>query len=138
MKRTVSMLGLTMAGGIVLGMIGSQVLLAQQAPVKRTILQQKEIEGMPDKEAVMYLAEIIPGGVAARHFHPGPEVGYVLEGSIILEPDGQAPITFKAGDTFHNPSKNVHSAKNASATEPAKVLVFMIGDKGQPLATAVP
>ncbi len=137
MKRTVSVLGLTLAVGIALGMIGSQVLLAQQAPVKRTILQQKDIEGMPDKEAIMYLAEVIPGGVAARHYHPGPELVYVLEGSLTLEPDGQPSVTLKAGDTAHNPSKHVHSARNASTTEPAKVLVFMIGEKGQPLATAV-
>jgi hypothetical protein len=35
------------------------------------------------------------------------------------------------------PGQNVHDAKNASTTAPAKVLVFMVGEKGQPLATPV-
>jgi quercetin dioxygenase-like cupin family protein len=54
-----------------------------------------------------------------------------------LEPQGQAPQTFKTGEVFHNPAKIVHDAKNASTTAPAKVLVFIVGEKGQPLATPV-
>ena len=47
------------------------------------------------------------------------------------------PMTFKAGAAFHNPAKIVHGAKNASTTAPAKVLVFLVSEKGQPLATPV-
>jgi quercetin dioxygenase-like cupin family protein len=47
------------------------------------MLQQKDIEGIPGREGILYLAEIIPGGVAGRHFHPGPELGYVLQGSLV-------------------------------------------------------
>jgi hypothetical protein len=36
-----------------------------------------------------------------------------------------------------NPAKQVHDAKNASASAPAKVLTVLISEKGQPLATAV-
>jgi hypothetical protein len=35
------------------------------------------------------------------------------------------------------PAKHIHNAKNASATAPAKVLVFLVGEKGQALATPV-
>jgi len=42
MKRIVLMLVLTLAVGIALGVIGNRVLTAQQAPVTRTILQQKD------------------------------------------------------------------------------------------------
>ena len=111
--------------------------MAQQAPVTRTTLQQKDIEGVPGREVIMYVADVIPGGVAGRHFHPGPEVAYVVEGSLVVEPDGQAPLTLKKGDTFHNPAKAVHNAKNGSATQPAKVLVVLIGEKGAPLSTPV-
>lgn len=137
MKRTVMMIAVTLVIGVALGMVTSQVLMAQQAPIKRTTLQQKDLEGTPGSEIIMYTAEVIPGGVAGRHFHPGPEVGYILEGSLILEPDGQQPITFKKGQSFHNPAKGVHNAKNGSKTEPAKVLVVLIGEKGAPLSTPV-
>lgn len=54
---------------------------APAGPGDATMLQQKDIEGIPGREAIVYLAEIIPGGVAGRHVHPGPELGYVLQGA---------------------------------------------------------
>jgi quercetin dioxygenase-like cupin family protein len=83
------------------------------------------------------MAELAPGATAGKHFHPGPEFAYILDGSLVPENEGQAPKTFKTGEAFHNPAKIVHDAKNASATAPTKVLVFMLIEKGQPLATPV-
>jgi quercetin dioxygenase-like cupin family protein len=137
MKRTVVMLTIALVAGIVLGMLGNQVLIAQQTPITRTILQQKDLEGAAGREVVMYRAEVAPGAVAGRHYHPGPELIYVLEGSLLLEPDGHAPATLKAGESSHIPAKHVHNARNASTTELVKVLVFLVGEKGQPLATPV-
>lgn len=137
MKRIAAMLVLTLAVGIALGVIGNHLLIAQQAPVTRTILQQKDLEGVAGREVIMYRAELVPGGVAGRHYHPGPELVYILEGSLILEHDGQPPITLKAGESAHVPAKHIHNAKNASTTAPVKVMVFLVGEKGQPLATPV-
>jgi quercetin dioxygenase-like cupin family protein len=85
----------------------------------------------------MYVVEFVPGGMAGRHDHPGPEVLYVLEGALTLEHDGPSPVTLKAGESAHIPAKHLHNAKHASATGPSKVLVFLVGEKGQPLATPV-
>lgn len=137
MKRTVGFIALGLSLGVVLGTIAGNRSNAQPSPVTRTMLQQKDIEGMPGREAVVYVAEFTPGAASGRHFHPGPEVGYVLQGSLVLEADGHAPITLEAGQSFHNPSRHVHNARNASASQPVKVLVFLVGEKGQPLATPV-
>ena len=137
MKRTVMMIAVTLVVGIAVGMVTSQALMAQQAPVTRTTLQQKDIEGVPGKEVIMYVADVIPGGMSGRHSHPGPEVAYVLEGSLVVEPEGKPALTLKKGETFHNPAKAVHYAKNGSTTQPAKVLVVLIGEKGAPLSTPV-
>jgi quercetin dioxygenase-like cupin family protein len=137
MHRTVVMLTIALVVGIAVGMLGHQMLSAQQQPVTRTILQQKDLEGVAGREVIMYRAEAVPGGVAGRHYHPGPELVYVLEGALILEPDGQPPMTLKAGESAHMPAKHIHNAKNASTTEPVKVIVFLVGEKGQPLATPV-
>jgi quercetin dioxygenase-like cupin family protein len=48
---------------------------------------------------------------------------------------GQEPKTYKTGEVFHNAAKIVHDAKNTSTTGPSKVLVFLIAEKGQPLAS---
>ena len=137
MNRTVVTLTIALVVGIAVGMFGNQVLVAQQQPIKRTILQQKDLEGAPGREVVMYRAEVVPGGVAGRHYHPGPELLYVVEGSLIIEPDGEKSMTLKVGESMHMPPKHIHNAKNASTKAPAKVVVFLVGEKGQPLATPV-
>src|SRR5215510_3923684 len=120
-----------------MGAIGSQVLVAQSTPVTRTMPQHKDLEGAEARELLMYRADFVPGGVLGRHFHPGPELIYVLEGALILEQDGHPPVTLKVGDSAHLPHKHIHKAKNASTTEQVKVLVFLVGEKGQPIITLV-
>jgi hypothetical protein len=44
-------------------------------------------------------------------------------------------VTLKVGDSAHLPHKHIHKAKNASTTEQVKVLVFLVGEKGQPIIT---
>lgn len=137
MDRKAGRGAISLVAGFVLGIATSQPLMAQQAPVTRTMLQQKDLEGIAGREVVMYQAEFVPGGVSGRHTHPGPELLYVLEGTFIIEIDGQAPVTLKAGDSWYTPTRVVHNARNGSATVPAKVIVFLVGEKGQPLATSV-
>lgn len=137
MRRMALALTPAMAAGIVAGAIGSQALTAQPNPVTRTIFQQQELEGAQGKEIVMYRADFIAGGVLGRHFHPGPELLYVLEGALTLEQDGHPPVTLRVGDSARLPARHIHKAKNASTTRQAKVLVFLVGEKGQPLITLV-
>ena len=137
MKRTAVMLALTLAVGIVVGMIGNHVLNAQQVAATRTVLLKTDLAGLEGKEALMLTVAGGPGFVGGKHYHPGYEFAYVLEGSLILEVEGKPPATFKTGDTFHIPPKVVHSGKNASTTAPYKVLVFGLFEKGQPDTTPV-
>jgi quercetin dioxygenase-like cupin family protein len=137
MQPTRFILGLGVTLGLVAGGIGSQGLHAQQPPVKRTILQRVDLAGMEGKEGVMYVAEIAPGAQSGRHFHPGPEFIYIQEGSMVLESDGEAPVTMNAGDSRHMPARHVHNGRNVSTTTPTKVVVFLLAEKGQPLTTPV-
>ena len=138
MKRTAVMLAATLVVGIALGAIGSRSLYAQQEPFKRTmLLLTTDLKGLEGKEAVVVLAELAPGAAAGKHYHPGNEVNYVLEGSGVLEIEGKPPITLQAGTTSHIPAGEVHNPKNTSASGPLKLLVFWIAEKGQPLAVPV-
>jgi quercetin dioxygenase-like cupin family protein len=80
MNRTVRMLTTALTIGIAAGMLGNKVLIAQQAPVTRTVLQQRDLDG--GREVIMYRADVGPAGIAGRHYHPGPEMFYVLEGAL--------------------------------------------------------
>jgi quercetin dioxygenase-like cupin family protein len=137
MRRMTLVLTSALASGVAAGAMWAPALTAQPAPLTRTILQQKDLEGADGREVMMYRADFVPGGALGRHFHPGPELLYILEGALILETDGHPPVTLKAGDSAHLPFKHIHKARNASSTEPAKVLVFLVGEKGQPIITLV-
>jgi len=137
MKRTVVMLTVTLVVGIVVGLIGNRVLNAQQQSAKRTELLRTDLPGIEGKEGIVYIAELAPGAAAGKHYHPGSELFYVLEGSMILEVEGKPPVTMKQGEASHLPPKQVHDVKNASTTTPMKALIFQIPEKGQPLVTSV-
>ena len=105
------------------------------APFKRTVLQQADLSA-PGREAVMALAEIQAGAASGRHTHPGEEIGYILDGAIVLEQEGKPDVTLGAGKTFFIPAGTVHNATNKTSS-PARVLANYIVEAGKPLATPV-
>jgi len=111
------------------------VVAAQQPPFKRTVLQQVDLS-VPGREAVTAVAELQPGAAAGRHTHPGEEIGYVIEGTVLVEIDGKPPMTLTGGKAFLIPAGAVHNATNKGATA-ARVLATYIIEKGKPVATPV-
>jgi len=89
------------------------------------------------KEVIMQLVEFAPRGASGKHWHPGHEAFYVLEGSGTYEQEGRPPMAVKAGDVVYGPAKVVREGKNASATAPFKVVVFRIHERGQPIGVTV-
>ena len=108
---------------------------AQQPGFSRTVIQRGDLS-TPGKEVVSALAEFQPGATVGRHTHPGEEIGYILEGSILLEQAGKPPVTLGVGKTFFIPAGTVHNATNRTAS-PARVLANYIVEPGKPLATPV-
>jgi quercetin dioxygenase-like cupin family protein len=137
MRRTAFIAALTLIVGIAAGVIGTQVLNAQQEPIKRTVLFKTDLPGTPEKEALLISVELAPGAAAGKHYHPGPELVYVQEGSGILSVQGKKPVTLKAGSTTRLMPKQVHDVKNPSTTMPLKALVLAIYEKGQPPVVSV-
>ena len=127
-------LGASGGVGLVTGLDRARTVTAQEVPVKRQVLEKVDLG---DKEGTMYVAEIAPGASTGLHFHPGPEAVYVLHGTGTLEKEGHPPATFTAGQGFSIPPNHTHEAKNGSTSEPWKLLVFLAGERGQPIATAV-
>jgi quercetin dioxygenase-like cupin family protein len=127
---------LVIAAAIVVGALGAgvdRVVLAQQSGIKRTILTRADVPASTTHEAVMGIAELAPGASAGRHYHHGMEIGYVLEGSVVIEHQGRPTSTVKAGESFKNDVTAVHDAKNAGST-PARILALYVVEKGKPLA----
>ena len=135
-RYRVVVLFVSLLGAAAVGAGVDRLALAQQPGIKRTILLRTDEPGSPTHEAVMGIAEIAPGAMAGRHRHPGVEIGYVLEGSVTLEHEGQPVKALKAGDAFKN-EPGVHNARNTSTT-PVKILAVYLVEKGKPLAEPVP
>jgi quercetin dioxygenase-like cupin family protein len=104
-------------------------------------LTTKELTGIAGKEATMLTVEYPPGGSTPPHRHDSHVFVYVLQGSVIMQVDGREPVTLKPDETFYEGPQDVHrTSANASATESAKFLVFIVKDKGkaatQPVVSA--
>ena len=124
-----------------MGVIGDHALHAQPS-MKRTPILKTDLEGLPGKEGTMFLAEYEPGARSGKHYHPGHEFIYVLEGSGIMEEVGKPLAAMKPGVAFYflsSPERPsyVHEATNLSNTNPMRLLVVLVTDKGQPLAYPV-
>ena len=109
----------------------------QDEPIKRTVLFRGDLEGAPGKEIVVFVADLAPGAVGGKHYHPGPEFFYVIEGTLAHEPEGASTHMMKAGTFGSNPNKGIHIIKNPSATERARVIDFLVAEKGQPMVIQV-
>ena len=110
-------------------------LRAQEPTI--TSLLSMDLAGAPGKELLMITVEYPPGASDPVHRHHAQTMVYVLEGAVVMQVEGEAPVTLRAGDTFYEEPGDVHTvARNASQTAPAKFLVFFVKDKGAP--TLVP
>src|SRR3569832_769606 len=85
--------------------------VSQAQPIKRIPLQKFDVPGA-NYETVIGIAEIAPNVLIGRHRHPGPESGYLIEGSFELLIDGQAPRQLKAGESYLIPPSTIHDAKS--------------------------
>jgi mannose-6-phosphate isomerase-like protein (cupin superfamily) len=56
--------------------------------------------------------ELGPEAPAFRHWHPGEEIIYVLEGKLEYTVDGVGAKTYSAGDALTIPAERIHSVKN--------------------------
>jgi quercetin dioxygenase-like cupin family protein len=105
----------------------SAATYAHDPSEKVTILQDEMLQNVPGKKALMIEVDYKPGQSSIAHKHEGTAMAYVLSGSIISQVKGQKAITYKAGEFWYEPAGSEHLvSKNASATKPAKLLVFMV------------
>src|SRR5262245_57729291 len=111
MKRTKLLIVAGLAAAL-----GAGLLYAQAPGIKRTDLQDRDLS-IPGRHVVQARVEFEPGAVVGRHTHPGEEISVVLEGSLLLEVDGQAPRTVKAGEVFFVPAGVIHAGRNTGSVK---------------------
>ena len=114
----------------------SGTAMAQEPKVAS--LMSKDLAENPGREVLMITVEHAPGGSSAIHRHNAHAFVYVLEGSVLMQLKGGKQVTLTPEQTFYEGPDDVHVIdRNASATDPAKFLVFLIKDKGAPALVRV-
>jgi quercetin dioxygenase-like cupin family protein len=122
--------------GTVLAPVVAPVLAQQQMPsTKNTTLMNRTLSDVAGREVTMLTLDIPPGGGSPMHRHPSAHIfGYVLEGAYKTKLDNGAETVLTKGQTFYEAPGQLHAvSRNASDTEPAKVLVVAVAEAGKPL-----
>jgi quercetin dioxygenase-like cupin family protein len=126
MKNTYYLIAAALASSLVFASLPA-------AAEKINPLMAKELADIAGKEGLMLTVAYAPGEASTKHRHNAHVFVYVLEGSVVMQVEGAKPVTLTKGQTFYENPNDIHSvSKNASKTKPAKLLVFVLKDKGVP------
>jgi quercetin dioxygenase-like cupin family protein len=117
---------------------GIMVLLSTAAAVpalaqtsSANSLFQADVGDVANQEIVVLEVRYPPGVESASHRHNAHTVVYVLEGTVIMQVAGGERKTLTAGQVFYENPDDIHSVSmNASETEPARILVYFLKEKG--------
>jgi quercetin dioxygenase-like cupin family protein len=104
------------------------------APTQRVDVMTQTLADIPGREVRIILLDLMPGHASPPHRHPNHHVfGYIVDGTYEWKIDDGPVKTFKPGEAFYEPPGVLHAvSRNASATDRAKVVVFMVADAKQP------
>jgi quercetin dioxygenase-like cupin family protein len=120
------------------GLLLTQMLRAQSDKSGRKVIFQHDLPDIDLKNWSANAVEVsyAPGESSAAHRHPGITIAYVLEGEIRSKVGNETEKTYKAGEMFLETPGELHAvSRNASATQPAKLLAILLAEKGKTLTT---
>lgn len=78
---------------------------------KQVVLQRFDLPGTNYHHCGMSMTTFAPNSIKSRHEHTGPEVGFVLEGELILKLEGHPAQTVQAGESFQIPMNVFHTTQ---------------------------
>jgi quercetin dioxygenase-like cupin family protein len=102
---------------------------AVDKPVLETLLKTK-LAGVEGTEVIVSRVSFPPNTSLPKHWHPGEEFAYVIEGSVILWQDGKDEIVVNQGEVAAVPLRQVHTA--ITKEQGVTLLVFRVHAEGQP------
>ncbi|MFG3586015.1 cupin domain-containing protein [Streptomyces sp. NPDC047990] len=106
-----------------------------------TVLQEAEPPHIPEGASGMTILVQWPPGDPGTppHRHTGPAFGYVIEGEVRFELEGEPERVVKAGETFWEPGGDVihYQDGNARTDVPCRFVVTMLCAPGTPMLTLV-
>jgi quercetin dioxygenase-like cupin family protein len=90
-------------------------------------------------DAVLVEVNFRPGASSREHRHPGPILGYVVDGQMRTAIDHQPDQIIPAGGTFFEPHGALHTSfGSANADAPVRAVAFLVVPTGSPLTERAP
>ena len=103
---------------------------------------ERVIPNIPGKSLVAVVVDYAPGGASLPHTHAKSAFifAYVVSGAIESQVNDQPKRVYHAGESWYEtPGSSHRVSRNASATEPAKLLaVFVVDTEDKTLTTPAP
>jgi quercetin dioxygenase-like cupin family protein len=87
-------------------------------------------------EVIVSDVVIPPGATVPRHYHPGEEFLYLVEGTATHVQEGQADIELTAGAGYVIPARAIHAPRGGP--QGARAIVFRVHVEGQEERVLVP
>jgi len=132
--KTMKRISLTLfAMVIAFSFVAAQSAVAHEVKLGVKKLVTTPLGGMPGKEAKVVRLDVGPGWKVGHHTHPGHVFVYVISGSVQIDVDGKPAAVVKQGELWHEVPNKGMVAKNMSSTKGMSVLIFSVGDSGQPM-----
>lgn len=125
--------------GLALGAAGTA--LAHESAGEESVqpVMREALPDAPGKQVALVTVAYAPGQASTPHSHPGPVFAYVLEGSVVSQLAGEAPRTYTQGQSWYEPPGAHHVvSRNGSATQPARLLAWLIGGEREALKQPLP
>lgn len=102
-----------------------------------TIMQQAVPEA-PGKLAVVATVDYAPGQASEAHRHLGSMFAVVSKGEVLSQVNGGPLHRYRAGEGWYEAPGSRHQvSRNASATEPAQLVVFWLTGEHVPLTSPI-
>jgi len=96
------------------------------------IIRKPLLTALIDGEKTIQRVEIKEINFAAQqktglHLHPCPVVGYIVEGTVTFQVDGQAVQSLKAGDAFYEPANTKILRFDANDDKVKFIAYYLLG-----------
>jgi quercetin dioxygenase-like cupin family protein len=95
---------------------------------------EQTIPNVPGKSLIALIVDYPPGGASAPHLHANSAFIYahVISGEIESKVNDGPVKTYRAGEGWHEPPGSSHPvSRNASKTNPAKLLAVIVADSSE-------
>jgi quercetin dioxygenase-like cupin family protein len=109
---------------------------ANTSPVrtKAVTLLTERLSAPTGTEGRVLTVDFPPGASSTPHRHDGAIFAYVVDGAVVSALDDGPETRFEAGQAWYERPGQVHRvARNASATKPARLVVFFLTEPGAPV-----